>query len=141
MTTHSRSSKEIKTEWTQAAEKAREAAGSASEMLSHAVTAIGEISRHVAIELRILGDDVTMRAGVALQNGARTIHREPPHSGVIGRISQVACKTAMQSGTYLERAGLSGMAADLLRLVRRHPVFTVAIAIGIIWFWGFPRRN
>lgn len=141
MTNSSHSSKQSPAEWTHAPNKARESAGSASEILHRAATVCGTFAIQMAQEVRCLADEVAGHAGVALQNLASSLSQDPPYSSMLERVTQSVARRTAQAGAYLERARMTGLAVESMRLVRRHPVSTILIVIGLIWFLGLHRRN
>ncbi|MBS0201269.1 MAG: hypothetical protein JSS49_00110 [Planctomycetes bacterium] len=135
------SSKQLPTEWPQAPNKARERGGSAFEILHHAATACGTFAIQMEQEMRSMADEVAGHAGVVLQNLASSLSQDPPYSSVLERVTQSVARRTAQAGAYLERVRMTGLAKETTRLVRRHPVSTILIVIGLIWFLGFHRRN
>jgi hypothetical protein len=53
---------------------------------------------------------------------------------MVGNASQSLAGAVQHSGEYLEDQKLSGMAKDVTCLIRRNPIPSVLISIGIGWF-------
>lgn len=123
-------------EWTEAAEKAREAAASAGEMVGHAASAVGAIATHAVSDVGRKADDLAANAGVGIQGLGDQLMQNAPQSGVLGSASQAVGKSVVQSGKYIEESKLSGMTEDVAQLVQRNPITAVVIAIGLGWFIG-----
>ena len=123
-------------EWSQAADKAKDAAASVGEMASHAASAVGAMANQAASGVGRMADDLTANAGHSIQELGDRLGRQAPQSGVLGTASQAFAKTVKESGEYIEGAKLSGMTEDLAELVRRNPIPAVLIALGLGWFVG-----
>ncbi|MBS0204109.1 MAG: hypothetical protein JSS49_14480 [Planctomycetes bacterium] len=125
-----------KQEWTQAAEKAREAAVSAGEMVGHAASAVSAMASHAASGVGRKADDLAATAGTRLQGLGDRLSQNAPQSGVLGSTSQAVVNGVKAGGKYIEDSKLTGMTEDLVELVRRNPIPAVLIAIGLGWFVG-----
>lgn len=128
-------------EWSQAGGKARDAAVSAGEMASHAASAMGGMASQAVSDVGQKADDLTASAGIGIQELADKINRNAPQAGMLGTASQTVARTVKGSGQYLEDAKLSGITNDVARLIRRNPITTVLIAIGLGWFVGRKLRS
>ena len=62
------------------------------------------------------------------------LSKNTPHAGVLGNVSQSVASTVKEGGEYLEDAKLSGMTADIVRVIRRYPIPAALIGIGLGWF-------
>lgn len=134
-------------EWTQAAGKARDAAASVGEMASHAVSAVGAMvsqaacdvgarASQAACDVGKKANDLTASTGVGIQELSDRLLKNAPHTGALGSVSQAVAGAVKEGGEYLEGVKLSGMTEDLAQLVRRNPIPSVVIAIGLGWFVG-----
>jgi hypothetical protein len=125
-----------KQEWTQAADKAKEAAASVGEMASHAACAVGVMANQAACDVGRKADDLTANAGHSIQEWGDRLGRQAPQAGVMGSASQAVARTVKEGGEYLENAKLSGLTEDLAQLVRRNPIPSVLIALCLGCFVG-----
>ena len=124
----------VKEDWNQATNKAREAAASVGEMASHAACAVGSMASHAACDVGKKADDLTASAGIGIQELGDRLSKNTPHSGVLGSASQAVARSVKDSGEYLEGAKLSGMTEDFAQLIRKNPLPAVFIALGLGWF-------
>jgi hypothetical protein len=123
-------------EWAQAADKAKEAAVSVGEMASHAVSAVGAMANQAACDVGKKADDLTASAGISIQELSDRLGWNAPQPGILGSASQAITRTVKGGGEYLEDAKLSGLTNDVAELIRRNPIPSVLIAIGLGWFVG-----
>ncbi len=121
-----------KDEWEIAADKAREAASSAGEMVNHAGAAVGAMASQAANDMGKRVDDLAANAGAGIQTLGERLRKAAPKGGV----SQAVGRTVKDSGEYLENAKLSGMSSDLAELIRQNPLPAVLVALGLGWFVG-----
>ena len=124
----------VKDEWNQAANKAREAAASVGEMASHTACAVGSMASHAACDVGKSADDLTVSAGISIQELGDRLSKNTPQTGVLGSASQAVARSVKDSGEYLEGAKLSGMTEDFAQLIRKNPLPAVFIALGLGWF-------
>ena len=124
----------VKEDWNQATNKAREAAASVGEMASQAACAVGSMASHAACDVGKKADDLTASAGIGIQELGDRLSKNTPHTGVLGSASQAVARSVKDSGEYLEGAKLSGMTEDFAQLIRKNPLPAVFIALGLGWF-------
>ncbi len=118
-------------EWAEAAESAKEIAASLSAMAGHAASAVGAMAGHATGDLGKKVDALAAEAGVGIQELGDKLSKRAPQSGVLGSASQAVAKSVRQGGEYLEEAKLSGVTEDVAQLIRRHPISSVLIAVGL----------
>lgn len=114
---------------TEALSKAEEALHSVGEMASNAVPAVGQVIGQKA-------DQLTSAAGVRLKDLGESMAQNTPKEGLLGSASQRVAQGLEQGGEYLARTGLSGAAGDLTELVRRNPLPSVLVGLGIGYLIG-----
>jgi hypothetical protein len=123
-----------KKEWNQATEKAREAVTSAGEMAGHAAAAVGGMATQAACAAGNKVDQLVALAGHGIHSVGDSLERSLPGNGVMGAASKTLAGAVQSGGEYLEDQKLSGMARDFTGLIRRNPIPSVLISIGIGWF-------
>ena len=128
-------------EWTQAEEKARQAAIDVGQMATHAATAVGSMAGQAASDVGKKADDLTASAGVGIQGLGDRISKNGPQGGMLGTATQAVAKSVVDGGAYLEDAKLSGFAEDMTQLIRRNPIPAVMIAIGLGWIIASRMRS
>jgi hypothetical protein len=121
-------------EWTQAADKARDAMGCAGEMAGHAASAIGSMAGQAACSMGHRADDLAASAGAGLHGLGERISQSSPQGGMLGNASQAFARSVRDGGDYLQEAKLSGMTEDVAELIRRNPLPSILIAISVGWF-------
>ena len=119
-----------KEEWNQATNKAREVAASVGEMASQAACDVGKRA-----------DDLTVSAGIGIQEFGERLSKNAPHAGVLGSASQAVARSVKDGGEYLEGAKFTGLTEDVEMLIRRNPIPSVLIAIGLGWFVAHKLRR
>lgn len=130
------SKSDSKTEWEQAAGKAREAAACVGEMAGHAAAAAGAMASQAAEGAGKRAEEWTTRAGSGIQSWGDQLNRQGPRQGVLGNASQSVAHAFQESGQYIESAGLRGITKDMATVIRRNPVPAILIALGFGWFVG-----
>jgi len=118
-------------EWVQAGDKAREAVGSVGEMANHAASAIGEIASNTAHNVVEKADSLTAQAGCGLRSLGDKLSDGGLQQGMLGSASQAVAKTMHASGDYIDRAKLSGMTSDVADLIRRYPMYSMLVGVGL----------
>ncbi len=130
-----------KHEWTQAAGMAKDAAACVGEMAGNAASAVGAMASRAACDVGKEADVLTADAGVCLEGLGNRLSKNAPHSGVLGSASQAVAGAVKDSGEYLQSAKLGGMTEDVAHLIRKNPIPTILIAIGLGWFLGSKMRS
>lgn len=120
-------------ECAQTATKVKERLGSIGEMAESAVASVGEMASHAASNIGESADNLAASAGRSVQHLGEQIGRSTPHSGMLGSMSQSVARTVSEGGEYIESSKLSGMGEDLARVIRRNPIPTIFIAMGLGW--------
>lgn len=76
-------------------------------------------------------DDVTGSVSSGMKSLAGTIRDHAPAEGALKQVASGAANTLEKTGRYLEKEGLSGMAKDVEHLVRRHPLESLLVCLGV----------
>ncbi len=66
-----------------------------------------------------------------MKSVAETIRERGPHSGFLHSASESIADTLESGGEYLQEKGISGMAGDVTDLIRRNPIPSLLVAVGI----------
>ena len=119
------------TQWSQAQNNAADAVASAREMASHAACAAGSIAKQAVCDASHKADDLTAKAGVGIEHMGQVMSDRLPHAGVVGQASQAVAQSIQHGGQYLEDAKLSGAAASLKEMIRRHPVESTLAGLAV----------
>jgi len=109
---------------TQAAHDVKDAAQSAAG-------AVTDKARDIAATVGRKADDATEAVGSGMRSLAGTVRDHGPQEGMVGKASGAVAGALESSGRYLEEEGLSGMADDLTQMIRRNPIPSVLVGIGV----------
>jgi len=123
-------------------DKAKDAASSVGEMVGHAASAVGQtvgstasnVGQTVSNAASAAGqkaEDWTASAGASIKQLGETIRDKAPHEGMLGDASKAVANTVSNTGRYIEEAGLSGMMDDMTEVIKRNPVPSVLVGIGV----------
>jgi hypothetical protein len=134
-------------DWTQAAEKAKEAGASLSEMTRLAAAAVGAIASHAASDVSVLAgetvrvfgkkaDELAYNAGIGIQGLGDLLSKNSPEAGILRNASDAVAGVVKEGGKYLKDAKLTGLTEDVSHVIRRNPIQSVLIAAGVGWFIG-----
>ena|SRR5581483_1808072 len=102
------------------AEKARD---TASGMASKAQEAVSNVGNRA--------EEAVSAVGGGMKSLAETIRGNAPDRGVLGTASANVASALEQGGRHLQEAGLSGLGQDLTNFIRRNPIPTLFVGIGI----------
>jgi hypothetical protein len=133
--------KEVKQDWQQATDKAKEAASCVGSAASHAVTAVGSAAGQAASDLGNKADNLAESAGTGIREFGDSISRHTPQSGVLGSAGQAVARTVKEGGEYLEHAKFSGMIDDLAQVIKRNPIPAILIAVSVGCLLGRKMRS
>jgi hypothetical protein len=130
----------------QVAEKARELASAVSDkskelasavaqaatgMAKDAASTVAQRASDVAATVGRKAEDATSSMGGGLQSLGQRLREKGPHEGMMGTATSAVANTLENSGHYLQEEGLAGLAEDLSTFVRRYPLQSVLVGIGI----------
>jgi hypothetical protein len=137
---------EKKTDMAKVGEKAKELASAVSDKSKELASAVGHAATgmakdaaatvaqkasDVAATVGRTATDATSSVGSGLKSFGQTVRERGPHDGMMGSATSAVAGTLESSGRYLQEEGLQGMADDVSNLVRRYPLQSVLIGIGI----------
>ena len=106
------------------AENVKDKAKQAGEFIRDKAGQAGEFVKDKA-------DQAAGATGKGMENLAGTIRDKGPREGVLGKATSTVADTLDRTGQYLENQGFSGMADDLTKLVRDHPLPAILLGIGL----------
>ncbi len=76
-------------------------------------------------------DATTTTVGEKMSDVAQTIRERAPSTGTLGNVADTAATTLDRAGTYLQQQDLSDMRADLEDIIRRHPIESLLVGLGV----------
>jgi hypothetical protein len=114
-----------------AAQKAGEAAWSATQKAKDMASSVGHSAGDVASNVGQKAEDATSAVGGSMRSLAGTLRENLPHEGMMGSASSTVAETLDRGGRYLQEEGLRGVGQDLTNLIRRNPIPALLIGIGV----------
>jgi len=115
----------------QSVEKGRDMAHGAIEKGKEMAQTAAEKAKEYGNAARERADSGVAGVGSRIRSAAETIKEHAPEGGVLGSAASSLTDTMENAGRYLEEKGVSGAAEDLTVLIRRHPVPSVLVGIGL----------
>lgn len=106
------------------AQKAKETAGTVTEKAKGAAAVAGRAASQAV-------DSATCSAGSGLQSAAEGVRGYGPQEGMMGRATSAVAGALDSSGRYLSEEGMSGIAEDLTGMIRRYPVASMLVGVGV----------
>lgn len=115
----------------QAKETAMNLASQAKETAMGAASAIQEKASDLASGVAERADAAIHATGKGMENLAAGIRDNTPNEGFLGAASCKVADTLESSGKYLEEHGMGDMVNDLTDIIRRNPIPSVLVGVGI----------
>jgi hypothetical protein len=112
-------------------QQARETASNAMDTAKDVAAAAGKKASEAASYVGQKAEDATTAVGSSMKSLAGTIRDSGPHEGMLGNASSAVASTLESGGRYLEQHGLKGIGEDLTNVIRRNPIPTLLIAVGL----------
>ena len=107
-----------------------------------------QVAGEVRQQTERIGDDMADRANTAtttvgekMSDVAETIRQKAPTSGPIADAADTAADTLQRAGTYLQQQDLSDIRADIEGLIRRHPLESLLVGLGVGYLLARSRRR
>jgi hypothetical protein len=76
-----------------------------------------------------------------MQTAASKVRQTLPNEGVIGHAGAAVADALERSGRYVEDRNIRGMADDFTEVIKRNPIPSVLIAIGLGFLAGRALRS
>jgi len=102
------------------ADKATDMAHKAADKASEYGSAIGDKATN-AVET----------VGSSMKTVAGSLRENLPNKGMLGGASESVASALESGGRYLEEKGLSGVGSEVTDMIKRHPVPSVLLALGL----------
>jgi ElaB/YqjD/DUF883 family membrane-anchored ribosome-binding protein len=112
---------------TAAGQKAAAVAERAKEMARDAGSKAGDVAKNVGHK----AEEAVSSVGGQMKSLAGTIREKAPHEGMIGSTASAVANTLDSGGVYLQDHNLQGMAEDMTNLIRRYPIQSLLVGIGV----------
>jgi hypothetical protein len=88
-------------------------------------------AKGAASQLGHKAEDATHAVGDGMQSLAGTMRDRLPQSGPIGAATGTLESGLESAGKYLQQEGLQGMADDVTKLIRSHPLPAMLLGVGL----------
>lgn len=88
-------------------------------------------AQQIGAQVADRADSATTTVGTKMTDVAQTIREKAPDSGPVADVADTAAQTLERAGTYLQQQDLASMRADLEGIIRRHPLESLLIGLGI----------
>jgi len=112
---------------TAAGQKVASVAEKARDMARDAGNRAGDLAKNVGHK----ADEAVSSVGGQIKSLAGTIREKAPHEGMIGSTASAVASTLESGGEYLQEHDLRGMANDMTNLIRRYPIQSLLVGIGV----------
>jgi len=119
-------------------DKAQQVAGDVKDKAQQVAGDVKDKAQQVADKAQDLGaqavdraDAATTTVGGKMTDAAQTIRDNAPTSGPIANVADSAADTLEQAGSYLKEQDLADMRADLEGIIRRHPIESLLVGLGV----------
>lgn len=115
----------------EAAEKAKDFASAAAHKAGDAASFLGEKAGEAASFVGHKAEQATAGVGSGMKSLAGTIRGAVPNTGVLHNAGEAVADTLESSGRFLQEEGLKGMADDFTNLIRRNPIPSILVCLGL----------
>jgi len=112
-------------------DKAKDMAGDVADKAKDIAGNVADKARDLASTAGDRAEHAVGRAGSGIESLGHAVRENLPRGGTMGAVADRAAGGLESAGRYLQEEGLSGMADDLTDMIRRNPVPSVLIGIGI----------
>jgi ElaB/YqjD/DUF883 family membrane-anchored ribosome-binding protein len=120
------------------ADKAQNALGTATDRASEIKDKATQVTSDVRDRAQQIGsqaadkaDAATTTVGSKMTDVAQTLRNKAPASGPVGTAAATTADSLEKAGSYLQQQDLVGMRSDLESLIRRHPMESLLIGLGV----------
>jgi len=106
----------------------------ASDLKDRAQDVAGDVqdkAQQLGSQVAGKADVATTTVGEKLTDVAQTLRERAPASGSLGDAADTAADTLQRAGTYLQQQDLADIRADLEGIVRRHPMESLLVGLGL----------
>jgi ElaB/YqjD/DUF883 family membrane-anchored ribosome-binding protein len=108
-------------------QKAASIAEKAKDTARDAANKAGDLAKNVGHK----AEDAVSSVGGQMKSLAGTIREKAPHEGVVGSTASAVANTLDSSGSYLQQHNFQAMAEDMTDLIRRYPIQSLLVGIGV----------
>jgi ElaB/YqjD/DUF883 family membrane-anchored ribosome-binding protein len=110
-----------------AADTAQQVAGDVKDKAQQAMDKAQDIGNQAVDR----ADAATTTVGEKMTDAAQALRERAPATGTVSNVADSAADTLERAGTYLQEQDLADMRADLEGMIRRYPVQSLLIGLGV----------
>jgi len=110
---------------------ARDKAATLAEQAQQAGAQVADKAQQFGTQVADKADAATTTVGEKLTDVAQTIRDNAPTSGPVADAADTAAETLQRAGTYLREQDLTDIRGDLEGLIRRHPIESLLVGLGV----------
>jgi len=92
---------------------------------------LGDRAQVAGAQAAAKADDAMTATGTQMHTIAQTLREKAPVEGRVGEVAQQAASVLDRSGTYLEQSDLNDVRGDLEQIIRRYPVQSLLVGLGV----------
>lgn len=115
----------------QVASDVKDKAQDAKDKAQQVAGDVKDKAQQVSAQATERADAATTTVGEKMSDAAQTIREKAPVSGPVADAADKTAETLERAGTYLQQQNLNDMRSDLESLIRRHPMESLLIGLGI----------
>lgn len=107
------------------------AASQAGESIQQATSAAMSKAQELAGSASKRVDEATAALADRVKSAAGALRDRGPHEGMLGSATGAVADSLEHTGRYIQEEGLIGMAEDVTELIRRNPIPSMLVGVGI----------
>jgi len=107
------------------------AASQAGEKVQQAASAAMGKAQEMAQTASQRVDEATAALGERVRSAGSSLRDRGPHEGMLGSATGAVADSLEHTGRYIQEEGVVGMAEDVAELIRRNPIPSMMVGIGI----------
>ena len=92
---------------------------------------LGDRAQEAGAQAAVKADEAMNATGGQLTTFAQTIREKAPTDGRVGEVAQQAADVLERSGSYLQESDLNDVRGDLEQMIRRYPVQSLLVGLGV----------
>ena len=110
---------------------ARDKAAGLADQAQQVGAQVADKAQQVGAQVVDKAEAATTTVGEKLTDVAQTIRDKAPASGPVADAADTAAETLQRAGTYLREQDLADIRGDLEGLIRRHPIESLLVGLGV----------
>lgn len=118
-----------------AAENVKNAAGSVGETVKRTTSNLAaegqQAAQQAASYVSEKVDSATEAVGSRFKSAGESLRQNGPREGTLGQASSALAKSLEDTGEYLQREGVEGIACDVSNMIKKNPIPSMLFGVGI----------